>query len=67
MFIDESARHHSADHAAMYNGDFARKRSLVDYGFRLPSAFDNRPLKFHEFEARGRTRLIYVSATPGPV
>ena len=50
---------------AMYNGDRARKETLVDYGFRLPSAFDNRPLLFHEFEKRiGQT--IYVSATPGP-
>ena len=49
----------------MYNGDYARKRSLVDYGFRLPSAFDNRPLKFHEFEQK-TNQLIYVSATPGP-
>ena len=50
---------------AMYNGDRARKEVLVDYGFRLPSAFDNRPLLFQEFEARiGQT--IYVSATPGP-
>ena len=50
---------------AMYNGDRARKETLVDYGFRLPSAFDNRPLLFHEFEERiGQT--IYVSATPGP-
>ena len=50
---------------AMYNGDRARKNTLVDYGFRLPSAYDNRPLLFHEFEARiGQT--IFVSATPGP-
>ncbi len=50
---------------AMYNGDRARKDTLVDYGFRLPSAYDNRPLLFHEFEARiGQT--IFVSATPGP-
>ena len=50
---------------AMYNGDRARKEQLVEYGFRLPSAFDNRPLLFHEFEERiGQT--IYVSATPGP-
>jgi excinuclease ABC subunit B len=49
----------------MYNGDRARKVTLVDYGFRLPSAFDNRPLKFEEFEQRmGQT--IYTSATPGP-
>lgn len=48
---------------AMYNGDHARKQSLVEYGFRLPSAFDNRPLKFEEFEAlKGQT--LYVSATP---
>ena len=50
---------------AMYNGDRARKNTLVEYGFRLPSAYDNRPLLFEEFEARiGQT--IYVSATPGP-
>ena len=48
---------------AMYNGDHSRKKSLVDYGFRLPSAYDNRPLKFDEFEARmGQT--LFVSATP---
>ena len=64
IFIDES--HVTVPQIrAMYNGDFARKRTLVDYGFRLPAAYDNRPLKFHEFEARaGQT--IYVSATPGP-
>ncbi|MBQ8506071.1 MAG: excinuclease ABC subunit UvrB [Clostridia bacterium] len=50
---------------AMYNGDFARKQTLVEFGFRLPAAFDNRPLKFFEFEQKaGQT--IYVSATPGP-
>jgi len=49
---------------AMYNGDRARKESLVRYGFRLPCAFDNRPLKFEEFEQRIHQR-IYVSATPG--
>ena len=50
---------------AMYNGDRARKETLVSYGFRLPSAFDNRPLLFSEFESRiGQT--IFVSATPGP-
>ena len=49
----------------MYAGDHSRKQTLVDYGFRLPSAFDNRPLRFEEFEAKvGQT--IYVSATPGP-
>jgi excinuclease ABC subunit B len=50
---------------AMYNGDRARKTSLVEYGFRLTSAFDNRPLKFHEFEQRVG-QAVYVSATPGP-
>lgn len=49
---------------AMYNGDRSRKESLVEYGFRLPSAFDNRPLKFNEFEERVN-QAIYVSATPG--
>ena len=49
----------------MYRGDRSRKQTLVDYGFRLPSALDNRPLSFEEFEARVR-QIIYVSATPGP-
>ena len=49
----------------MYEGDHSRKKSLVEYGFRLPSAFDNRPLKFMEFE-RCVNQAIYVSATPGP-
>jgi len=49
----------------MYNGDRARKETLVRYGFRLPSALDNRPLKFHEFEAH-LNHIIHVSATPGP-
>ena len=63
MFIDES--HVTLPQVrAMYNGDRARKTTLVDYGFRLPSAFDNRPLKFEEFEKRVN-QLIYVSATPG--
>ena len=48
----------------MYKGDFSRKKSLIDYGFRLPSAFDNRPLKFEEFEKRLKD-VIFVSATPG--
>ena len=48
----------------MYNGDRARKQNLVDYGFRLPSALDNRPLKFEEFESKIKN-VIYVSATPG--
>ncbi|MFQ3801745.1 excinuclease ABC subunit UvrB [Staphylococcus equorum] len=49
----------------MYNGDRARKQVLVDHGFRLPSALDNRPLKFEEFEEK-TNQLVYVSATPGP-
>ncbi|MDY2791675.1 MAG: excinuclease ABC subunit UvrB [Eubacteriales bacterium] len=64
VFIDES--HVTVPQLrAMYNGDFARKHTLVDYGFRLPSAYDNRPLRFHEFEERVG-QVIYVSATPGP-
>ena len=62
MIIDES--HQTIPQArAMYNGDFMRKKNLVDFGFRLPSAFDNRPLKFEEFEAKMGTTL-FVSATP---
>ena len=49
----------------MYNGDQARKQVLVDHGFRLPSALDNRPLKFDEFE-KNMNQIVYVSATPGP-
>ena len=49
---------------AMYNGDHSRKESLINYGFRLPSAFDNRPLKFEEFEDR-LNQVVFVSATPG--
>lgn len=64
FFIDESHQTLPQVHA-MYNGDRARKNSLVEYGFRLPSAYDNRPLKFEEFYAR-RNQVIYVSATPGP-
>ena len=63
MFIDESHVTLPQVHA-MYNGDRARKTTLVDYGFRLPCAFDNRPLKFEEFEQR-LNQVIYVSATPG--
>ena len=63
MFIDES--HVTLPQVrAMYNGDRARKQSLVDYGFRLPCAYDNRPLKFPEFEER-INQVVYVSATPG--
>lgn len=50
---------------AMYKGDRARKQTLVDYGFRVPAALDNRPLKFEEFNAM-RGQIVYVSATPGP-
>ncbi len=64
LFIDE-AHVTIPQIRAMYNGDRARKTALVDYGFRLTSAFDNRPLKFHEFEARVG-QAVYVSATPGP-
>ena len=49
----------------MYSGDRSRKQTLVDYGFRMPSALDNRPLTFEEFEHRVN-QVIYVSATPGP-
>ena len=63
LFVDES--HVTLPQVrAMYNGDHARKSSLVEYGFRLPCAFDNRPLKFDEFEQR-LNQTIYVSATPG--
>jgi excinuclease ABC subunit B len=62
MFLDES---HvlTGQLTGMYNGDRARKTNLVDYGFRLPSALDNRPLRFDEFESKMR-QLIFVSATP---
>jgi excinuclease ABC subunit B len=64
LILDES--HQTVPQVrAMYNGDRSRKENLVDYGFRLPSAFDNRPLTFREFEKFSRQR-IYVSATPGP-
>jgi len=64
MFVDES--HMSLPQIrGMYGGDMSRKRVLVEYGFRLPSALDNRPLKFSEFE-RHIKQVIYVSATPGP-
>ena len=63
LFVDES--HVTLPQVrAMYNGDHARKQSLVEYGFRLPCAFDNRPLKFEEFEERFH-QAVYVSATPG--
>lgn len=63
LFVDES--HVTLPQVrAMYNGDHARKQSLVDYGFRLPSAFDNRPLTFDEFTSRVH-QAVYVSATPG--
>jgi excinuclease ABC subunit B len=62
MIIDES--HQTIPQSrAMYNGDYARKKNLVDYGFRLPSAMDNRPLKFEEFEKK-MGKVLFVSATP---
>src|SRR6266850_1771098 len=64
MFIDES--HQTTPQLrGMYHGDRSRKDNLVEYGFRLPSALDNRPLTFEEFEKR-TNQVIYVSATPGP-
>ena len=64
MFIDESHQTVPQLHG-MYHGDRSRKSTLVEYGFRLPSAMDNRPLTFEEFEHR-TNQVIYVSATPGP-
>jgi excinuclease ABC subunit B len=64
VFIDESHVTVPQLHG-MWHGDRSRKQNLVDYGFRLPSAMDNRPLKFEEFESRAH-QTIYVSATPGP-
>lgn len=64
LFVDES--HQTIPQiGGMYNGDRARKMNLVDYGFRLPSAMDNRPLQFAEFEKKV-DQVVYVSATPGP-
>src|SRR5579872_1103182 len=64
LFIDESHQTVPQLHG-MYHGDRSRKETLVEYGFRLPSALDNRPLTFEEFEHR-MNQMIYVSATPGP-
>jgi excinuclease ABC subunit B len=64
MFIDESHQTVPQLHG-MWHGDRSRKENLVHYGFRLPSALDNRPLKFEEFEER-TNQIVYVSATPGP-
>src|SRR5574337_2154483 len=64
LFIDES--HQTVPQVrGMFHGDRSRKQTLVDYGFRMPSALDNRPLTFEEFEHR-MNQVIYVSATPGP-
>ena len=64
LFIDES--HQTVPQVrGMYHGDRSRKQTLVDYGFRMPSALDNRPLTFEEFENRSN-QVVYVSATPGP-
>jgi excinuclease ABC subunit B len=63
LFIIDESHQTIPQSRAMYNGDYARKKNLVDFGFRLPSAFDNRPLKFEEFEKKmGKT--LFVSATP---
>src|SRR5690606_16025933 len=62
MFLDES-HVMIGQLSAMYNGDRSRKTTLVEYGFRLPSALDNRPLKFEEFEGKMR-QVVFVSATP---
>ena len=63
LFVDES--HVTIPQVgAMYGGDFARKKNLVEFGFRLPSAYDNRPLKFEEFEQK-LNQIVFVSATPG--
>jgi excinuclease ABC subunit B len=64
LYVDESHVTVPQLHG-MWHGDRSRKQNLVDYGFRLPSAMDNRPLKFEEFEAR-TNQIVYVSATPGP-
>src|SRR6202451_425821 len=64
VFVDESHQTVPQLHG-MYHGDRSRKETLVEYGFRLPSAMDNRPLRFEEFEHR-MGQMIYVSATPGP-
>jgi excinuclease ABC subunit B len=64
LFIDESHVTVPQLHG-MWHGDRSRKQNLVDYGFRLPSAMDNRPLRFEEFESR-TGQIVYVSATPGP-
>jgi excinuclease ABC subunit B len=64
MFIDESHQTVPQLHG-MYHGDRSRKQTLVEYGFRMPSALDNRPLTFEEFEHR-TNQVVYVSATPGP-
>jgi excinuclease ABC subunit B len=64
LFVDESHVTVPQLHG-MWHGDRSRKQNLVDYGFRLPSAMDNRPLKFEEFESR-TNQIVYVSATPGP-
>ena len=64
LIVDES--HVSLPQVrAMYGGDRSRKENLVEYGFRLPSCMDNRPLKFEEWDLM-RTQTVFVSATPGP-
>ena len=63
LFIIDESHQTIPQSRAMYNGDYARKKNLVDFGFRLPSALDNRPLKFEEFEAK-MGKVLFVSATP---
>ena len=64
IFVDES--HVTVPQLnGMYKGDHSRKKTLAEYGFRLPSCMDNRPLKFEEWDGM-RTQTVYVSATPGP-
>ncbi len=65
LFIIDESHQSIPQSRAMYHGDYARKKNLVDFGFRLPSAFDNRPLKFNEFETYMNS-TVFVSATPGP-
>jgi excinuclease ABC subunit B len=65
LFIVDESHQTLPQLRAMYNGDRARKEVLVEHGFRLPSALDNRPLKFEEFEQK-ITQILYISATPGP-
>ena len=64
LFVVDESHITMSQIRGMYNGDRARKEQLIQYGFRLPSALDNRPLRFEEFEERV-PQIIYISATPG--